>query len=206
MAPKGLVFADIEASGLQYLSYPIEIGWAWAEERHVEARSILIKPTEEWLGWKTGWNPRAEQAHGITLDELLQNGLEPAEACDRLNRELQQAEIAFDTGADAHDARWLSILYRAASAEPSFPIARLPSDACILGYARMLGIPDDVVRQLDRLAPKSTHRAAIDAAHWAWWMVALRLAAEEEPGSADAIRALGATVSVKSRPAGSRPA
>lgn len=197
MAPKGLVFADIEASGLQYLSYPIEIGWAWVEERHVEARSILIKPTEEWLGWKTGWNPRAERVHGITLDELLQNGLEPAEACDRLNRELQQAEIAFDTGADAHDARWLSILYRAASAEPNFPIARLPSDACILGYARTLGISDDVVRQLDLLAPKPIHRAALDAAHWAWWRVALQLIVDEDAQSPDAIVSMATSIIVK---------
>ena len=62
VALRGLVFADIEASGLQYLSYPIEVGWAWVEELHVEARSILIKPTQQWLSWKTGWNEDAEQA------------------------------------------------------------------------------------------------------------------------------------------------
>lgn len=60
MAPKGLVFADIEASGLQYLSYPIEVGWAWVEGSHVEARSILIKPTNEWMRWQTGWSEDAE--------------------------------------------------------------------------------------------------------------------------------------------------
>lgn len=109
MALQGLVFADIETSGLQYLSYPIEIGWAWVEGTHVEARSILIKPTQEWLSWKTSWNEEAEQLHGISREQLLTTGLEPSEACELLNRELREAEIAFDTGPAAHDARWLSI-------------------------------------------------------------------------------------------------
>lgn len=154
MALQGLVFADVEASGLQYLSYPIEIGWAWIEGEHVAARSILVKPTQEWLSWKTGWNEEAEQLHGISLDQLLATGLEPSEACERLNREFKEAEIAFDTGPAAHDARWLSILYKASSMEPSFPLAKLSSDLCVLGYARMARIPDGIVRQLEVLAPE----------------------------------------------------
>lgn len=175
MALQGLVFADIEASGLQYLSYPIEVGWAWVEEDHVEARSILIKPTREWLSWQTGWSEDAEQVHGISREQLLADGVEPSEVCERLNREFQEAEIAFDTGPAAHDARWLSILYKAASAELSFVLTKLSSDLCILGYARMARVPDAVVLQLERLAPKFTHRAASDAAHWAWQRLALRM-------------------------------
>ncbi len=179
MSLQGLVFADIEASGLQHLSYPIEVGWAWVEGSHVEARSILIKPTSEWLSWQTGWSEDAEQVHGISREQLLADGIEPSEACERLNREFQEAEIAFDTGPAAHDARWLSILYKAASMEPSFALTKLSSDLCILGYAGMARVPDAVVLQLERLAPRFTHRAASDAAHWAWQRLALRLIADE---------------------------
>jgi hypothetical protein len=197
MKPQGLVFADIEASGLQFLSYPIEIGWAWAEKTHVETRSILIKPTSEWLGWKTGWNEEAERLHGISQEQLLTDGLEPSEVCKILNREWQSAEIAFDTGPAAHDARWLSILYRAASAEPSFGMAQLSSDLAILAYARMLRIPDATVLQLERLAPSTTHRAAADAAVWAWWRVVLRRIADEEDASAGAVENIAGLVQIK---------
>jgi hypothetical protein len=200
MKPQGLVFADIEASGLQFLSYPIEIGWAWAEKTHVEARSILIRPTQEWLGWKTGWNEEAEKLHGISQEQLLTKGFEPADACKILNREWQDAEIAFDTGPAAHDARWLSILYRAASAEPSFGMARLSSDLAILAYARMLRIPDTTVLQLERLAPKTTHRAAADAAVWAWWRVVLRRFADGPAQSPEGLAELAAEIEVRSGP------
>ena len=183
MKSRRLVFADIEASGLQFLSYPIEFGWAWAEERHVEARSLLIKPAPEWLAWETGWNVDAENLHGIGFEDLLKRGGEPAVVCERLNQELDGCEVAFDTGSDAHDARWLSILYGAGALAPAFPVAKTSSDICILGYAGILRIPDNVVLALERVAPKTKHRAAADAAHWAWWRVALRMIAEEEEAS-----------------------
>lgn len=179
MALRGLVFADIEASGLQFLSYPIEIGWAWVENGQVEARSLLVRPTPEWLSWKTGWSPEAENLHGIKLDELMCKGMEPTDVCEALNQELADAEVVFDTGADAYDARWLSILYRAVAATPAFLIAESPSDICILVYAEILQVPNNVVRALDAHAPKTTHRAATDAAHWAWWQAALRAIAGE---------------------------
>lgn len=188
MKSRRLVFADIEASGLQFLSYPIEFGWAWAEERHVEARSLLIKPAPEWLGWKTGWNADAENLHGISLEDLLKGGAEPAVICERLNQELDDCEVAFDTGPDAHDARWLSVLYGAGAVVPAFPIAKTSSDICILGYARILRIPDNVIMALERVVPKTKHRAAADAARWAWWRVALRIIVEEgDAASTDAI-------------------
>lgn len=204
MALQGLVFADIEASGLQYLSYPIEVGWAWVEGSHVEARSILIKPTKEWLSWQTGWSEDAEQVHGISLEQLLREGIEPSEACERLNREFQEAEIAFDTGPAAHDARWLSILYKAASVEPSFALTKLSSDLCILGYARMARIPDAVVLELERLAPRFTHRAASDAAHWAWQRLALRLISEKGVQDPSEVPGLVSSISIKI-PAASLP-
>lgn len=197
MPPRGLVFADIEASGLQYLSYPIEVGWAWVEEDHIEARSILVRPIQEWLSWETGWNEEAEQLHGISRDQLLATGVDPAEACELLNRELRAAEIAFDTGPAAHDARWLSILYKATPMEPSFPLAKLSSDLCVLGYARMARIPDEVVRPLERLAPKTTHRAAADAAHWAWWRLALRMIGDAGIQNPDDVSGLVSSIAIK---------
>lgn len=197
MKQRGLIFADCEASGLQFLSYPIEIGWAWAERTHVEARSLLIRPTTEWLGWNTGWNDDAERLHGISLEKLLSEGLDPADACRKLNHDWQGEEVAFDTGPAAHDFRWVSILYKAAAADPGFTLAQLSSDLCILAYARMLRVPEAIVLRLDRLAPKQTHRAAQDAAHWAWWRVALRLIGEEQGISTDDAAAIASSVKVR---------
>ncbi|MFC3676227.1 hypothetical protein [Ferrovibrio xuzhouensis] len=199
MALQGLVFADIETSGLQYLSFPIEFGWAWIENDHVEARSILIKPTDEWMSWESGWSEEAEQVHGISLEQLLMTGVEPSDACEMLNRELREAEIAFDTGPSAHDARWLSILYKAASVEPSFALAKLSSDLLILGYAGMARVPDAVVLKLERLAPKVTHRAANDAAHWAWQRLALRMIGEAGIQNPDDVSGLVSSIAIKYR-------
>lgn len=197
MSLPSLIFADIEASGLQFLSYPIEIGWAWDNGRTVKTRSILIRPTAEWLSWKTGWSEEAEQLHGISLQQLQDEGVEPAEACRRLNDELRGKEVAFDTGPAAHDARWLSILYRAAASEPTFSLAQLSSDLCILAFGRMCRIPDSVILQLERLAPKTVHRAALDAAQWAWWRVVLRTVSETEVGGVTDIEGIAASVRIE---------
>jgi hypothetical protein len=203
MGRRGLIFADIEASGLQFLSYPVEIGWAWVERSRIESRSILIKPSEEWLSWKTGWNPDAERLHGISLEQLYSEGIEVSKACEILNREWHGAEIAFDTGSDAHDSRWLSVLYRAAPNEPSFGLSDLSSDHCILSYARMSRITDDTIRTLETLAPRHAHRAAPDAARWAWYHLAIKLIAEHSQCSKTDVRALAATIQIKFEKIGS---
>lgn len=195
----GLVFADIEASGLQFLSYPIEFGWAWDEGDSVRMRSILIRPTAEWLSWKTGWNDEAERLHGVSLDRLMDEGKDPVEACRYLNEELNGNEVAFDTGPAAHDARWLSILYRAADAEPTFSLSQRSSDLCILAFARMLRVPDHVTRHLDGLAPRATHRAGPDAAQWAWWRAVLRKVSRCQQDSAEQISVIARSIKVGSK-------
>ena len=194
MAP--LIFADIEASGLQFLSYPIEFGWAWDGGDGVQFQSFLIRPTPEWLSWKTGWNEDAERLHGISLERLMDEGAEPAAACRKLNETLDGNEVAFDTGPAAHDARWTSILYRAAGMEPTFSLAQLSSDLCILGFARIARIPDSVVLQLERLAPRTPHRAGPDAAQWAWCRAVLRKIAQEELADPAAVATVANSVKV----------
>ncbi|QDO96416.1 hypothetical protein FNB15_03585 [Ferrovibrio terrae] len=182
------------------MSYPIEIGWAWAERSHIESRSILVKPSAEWLSWKTGWNPEAERLHGISLEQLLREGIEAPKACGTLNYEWHDAEVFFDTGSGAHDSRWLSTLYRAASLEPSFWLSDLSSDRCILSYARMSRITDTRIRALEILAPKHTHRAAQDAAKWAWHYLAVKLIADREIISESEIADLASSIQIKFKP------
>lgn len=192
-----LIFADIEASGLQFLSYPIEFGWARIEGNCVVAESVLIKPTSEWLNWKTGWNEEAEQLHGITIDQLMTEGLTPSLACQKINETLEGREIAFDTGPAAHDYRWMTELYKAASLQPNFKLAQISSDIAILAFAKMLRVPDSITLQLEHLAPKTVHRAAADAAHWAWWRLALRRISEYENQSSLSVADIVSSISIK---------
>lgn len=68
-----LVFVDFEASALRD-GYPIEVGWAWAENAHVEARSMLIARADEWQSPGYQWDPMAEAIHGLTLEQVDRQG------------------------------------------------------------------------------------------------------------------------------------
>ena len=56
---------DVEASGLQSESYPIEV--AWCDIDTCCASSFLIKPARSW----TVWDKKAEALHGLSRDLLF---------------------------------------------------------------------------------------------------------------------------------------
>jgi len=85
------LFIDFEASGLHRDSYPIEVGWATAEDQ-VECH--LIRPTSDWL--ETPWTAKAQQIHGIELERLRVVG-EP---------------VGSVAAAADQDARHLATVYR----------------------------------------------------------------------------------------------
>ncbi|BBC73912.1 transcriptional regulator [Altererythrobacter sp. B11] len=99
-----IVFLDFEASSLSERSYPIEVGWAFAEgggENH------LIRPAP---GWEE-WDPAAEAIHHIPRDELLERGT-PHDAVARRMVEVLSGHDLY-ASAPSWDGKWLSALLRA---------------------------------------------------------------------------------------------
>ncbi len=111
-----MVIFDAEASGLGANSYPIEI--AWKDPKTGEHDSFLInpKPIERWVEW----DRVAAQIHGIPKEQLLQNGIHPIEAAQRLNSQLC-GSIAYSDGVDS-DNMWIATLFNAVGIEPMFEV------------------------------------------------------------------------------------
>ncbi len=70
------VFLDFEASSLGERSYPIEVGWVFADGA---GEAHLIRPAPEW----TDWDPAAERIHGIGRGQLMATGTPYGEVARR---------------------------------------------------------------------------------------------------------------------------
>ena len=103
---------DIEASGLHFDSYPIEVAILIEEEVH----SWLIKPEENWRYW----NKTAESLHGITRDILQTEGKSVFFVAGELNRLLKNTNGILYSDAVNWDGDWLNTLFFAAKTTPSF--------------------------------------------------------------------------------------
>ncbi|MDB5529209.1 MAG: transcriptional regulator [Devosia sp.] len=99
------VFLDFEASSLNKQSYPIEVGWVLedgTEEGH------LIRPAPNW----TDWDDTAQAVHGISREQLEQDGEEHDVVCARLVQ-VFAGNVVY-ASAPSWDGHWLSMLLRAA--------------------------------------------------------------------------------------------
>ena len=103
---------DIEASGLHFDAYPIEI----AVRLRGVCRSWLIKPEHNWKYWCT----TAESMHGISRDELLRDGLPVAEVVKQLNAFLTDLDVLLYSDAYRWDGDWVDTLYYAVKADKPF--------------------------------------------------------------------------------------
>jgi hypothetical protein len=65
----------------------------------------------------------------------------------------------------------------------------------------LMNIADEVVQRLETLAPKRTHRAAHDAAHWAWRKAALQLIGESGARASEAVADIASSITVRFEPA-----
>ncbi len=162
-APPHLAFIDLEASGLGPFSWPIEVGWA-LEEGVTDA--VLISPAPSWS--MDAWDPRAERLHGISPRVLSDLGLDPAEACERIEAALAGRTVYSD--APDWDGFWMLRLFQAAGRRCEIRLhdfARAVPPLSKNAKAKLL-------QQADRLAPRR-HRASEDALHL---LTIHRLAAE----------------------------
>lgn len=150
---KDIAFIDLEASGLSARSWPIEVGWCFANGG---VHALLIKPAPEWS--LNDWSAQAEALHGISHETLLKDGLEPKEACDRLNAALAGKIIYSD--APDWDGFWLYRLFQAGKKRQRFIVSDLAS--------LLRSVPEDrigpLVAAAELRAPRR-HRAAPDVMH-----------------------------------------
>lgn len=108
-----MTFLDIEASGLEPESYPIEIGWVSPVEGF-PGESFLIRPEPDW----TFWNEESGRIHNIPRQLCVEEGISVVEAAHRLNRSMAGRRVYSDV--ESYDSFWLDRLYRAAGVRREF--------------------------------------------------------------------------------------
>jgi hypothetical protein len=106
---------DIEASGLQTQSFPLQI--AWCDVQGI-SRCYLLKPSAKWD--VESWDVNAETLHGISLFHAQQNGMDCVVVAKELNAHLQAMTVVSD--GVAFDSNWLSMIFASAGIEPLFKI------------------------------------------------------------------------------------
>jgi len=108
---------DIEASGLHIDSYPIEI----AVSISGIYGSWLIKPCTQW----THWSESAEAIHGISREQLFEEGEEIQAVTNTLGQSLEAANGIIYSDAPEWDEDWLKTLYHAAGQELPVKVASI---------------------------------------------------------------------------------
>ncbi len=98
-------FIDIEASGLHFDAWPIEI----AASCGPDIRSWLIRPEPNWLHWSAS----AEQLHGISRVMLTQQGVPAKEVARQLGDFLADSDGLIYSDAVAWDEDWVNTLFHA---------------------------------------------------------------------------------------------
>ena len=112
-----IAIIDLEASGLHFDSYPIEV----AVRVKGVTKSWLIRPEPNW----THWCKTAESLHGITRAELVANGLPPLQVAQELNNVLSQTDGLIYSDAAQWDSDWINTLYHSAKEPQLFHIISL---------------------------------------------------------------------------------
>lgn len=159
-------FIDLEASGLGARSWPVEIGWAFADGA---ADSFLVRPDASWTD--DAWDSRAESLHGISREALMRDGVDIKDACGRLNAALSGVKVYSD--APDWDGFWLFRLFSASGVRQAFQIQDFGRLVRPLAGVR----EEALLARAARIAPRR-HRARADALHL---QALYRLAAESAP-------------------------
>ncbi|SET91401.1 hypothetical protein SAMN03159512_04065 [Pseudomonas sp. NFR09] len=109
-------FIDFEASGLAPDSYPIEVAVVSSDITF----SSLIQPARYW----THWSYDAQDMHGLSQDQLREQGDAPVGVARRMNQLFSGQILCSDSPQDTF---WLDVLYEAAELTPTFQLKPLES-------------------------------------------------------------------------------
>ena len=154
-------FIDFEASSLNLIeSYPIEVGLCLPDGA---LHSWLIRPHTRW----TDWSDSAENIHGLTRQQLDQEGVSPQHVARQLN-ELLPPQVFCD--AWTFDSFWLHRLFRAAGVRPAFQLESISALLDSRQVRHWSAMRQQVIAELGL----PVHRAANDALilHKTWERIA----------------------------------
>ncbi len=101
-----MIILDIEASGLDEQSYPIEI--AWVDTKSDARDSFLVNPETSQDDWSY-WDPNAEAIHGLAREAVTSKGIDVKSACRRLNSALG-GKTVYSDGLN-WDRFWIRTLF-----------------------------------------------------------------------------------------------
>lgn len=110
---------DFEASCLPQVgrSFPIEVGIATPDGW---CRSWLIRPHARWADWQ--WSEDAQALHGLTLERLHDEGMEPAAVAACLREAVGDRLLVADSVLDDY---WSRTLFDAAGEPAHLPVTSL---------------------------------------------------------------------------------
>lgn len=114
-----LLAIDFEASCLPRdgRSFPIEVG---VSDIHGNSCAWLIRPVPEWRDWT--WSREAEALHGISREQLEEEGVEASRVLEALAAVVGPARVI----SDSHlDDVWLRQLAEAAGAPRPFRVGHI---------------------------------------------------------------------------------
>ncbi|GAA6145018.1 3'-5' exonuclease [Thalassolituus maritimus] len=140
---------DVEASGFGRGSFPIEIGFA-LEDRKVQ--SYLIRPSDNW----THWSDEAEAIHGISRQQLEEDGLGIRDVALLLNEHLFNKTLYSD--AWSFDSSWIGRLFEEAELVQRFRIETINKLLTMEEMERWADTKSTLWNELD----VDRHRAAND--------------------------------------------
>ena len=143
-------FLDFEASSLDLIcGYPIEVGVCLEDG---SLHSWLIRPAPLW----NDWSDSAEAIHGISRQQLLDEGIEVRKVAKNLN-DCLSGNVYSD--AWTFDSFWLHRLFKAAQMKPGFWL----ESVSLLLDSNQINAWQGCRRQVIETLELTTHRAANDA-------------------------------------------
>jgi len=140
---------DLEASGLDPASYPIEVGIVGREKEY----QALIIPEKGWQFWSN----ESEVVHGIPRQELYDNGRPTVEVANELNALLAGATVYSD--CRQWDGFWQQVLFGTVGIHQQFKLEDI-TDLLEGKRAKVYIAAYDDIRQSGE---HRTHRALDDA-------------------------------------------
>lgn len=152
-----MLWLDVEASGLQVGSYPIEVGWCGIDLSPI---SFLVRPLEIWD--VEDWSSSSERIHGISRRRLLEFGLDARDIAEWLNTACRGRTVLADN--PTHDSSWLGKLFRETKVLQEFAVLDATHFAGVA--AGLSGLSQfEVQGLLDRIHRRypHPHRAGPDA-------------------------------------------
>ncbi|WP_338849654.1 hypothetical protein V8J88_11395 [Massilia sp. W12] len=155
-----IAIIDLEASGLHFDSYPIEVALRWRGE----IRQWLIRPEAAWLHW----DEAAQKLHGISRTQLLNEGTAARDVAQEINAAAHLCGGIFYSDNAPWDDDWLQTLFRAAGEIRLFHVLplqeTLPDPAA---WKRFLA------NKAELAGKYGAHRAALDVEMiWQAWRMA----------------------------------